>query len=403
MDVKTYTFYEPCPVLDIEAMQTWLEDMSMEGYLLKGCSGARHRFEFYKIEPLRTRYRLTPVSNKLEEWNLRPDEEFVSITEAYGWEHVCSNIRFHIFRAYDEEAREIHTDPAVQTQAIRQLGLRIIKTALVWLLLPLMYILIILTFGGTNNFWQNLIVERKGIQITMAYFVIFAAVKAMVELVRLSKLYKQLKQGYAPVNRKEWKKNASLHRAAFRAYPIVLVVLALLLIMGRMAYRDHAAYKDLPPLGTDLPFLSVGDMAQDSEIQSAERMEDVGYMRNWTHILSPVNYEWAEIVEVVGNDGTEGLVSIQLWYHETKYLWLADNLTQEYLAKAKQTGTEMAEKPETSADIAYFYYNEYGKPAAVLKYGNSVISVEFPRSDFDIPTLKFEYWIETLDNTLPRK
>ena len=403
MDVKTYTFYAPCPVLDIEAMQTWLEDMSIEGYLLKGCSGARHQFEFYKIEPLRTRYRLTPVSDKLEEWNLRPDEEFVSITEAYGWEHVCSNIRFHIFRAYDEDAREIHTDPAVQTQAIRQLGWRIIKMALVWLSLPLIYLLMLFALGGANNFWQNLIAERKGIQITMAYFVIFAAVKAMVELVRLSKLYKQLKQGYAPVNRKEWKKNASFHRAVFRAYPIVLVVLALLLIMGRMAYRDHAAYKDLPPLGTDLPFLSVSDMAQKSDIQSGERMEDVNYMRNWTHILSPVNYEWAEIVEVVGNDGTEGLVSIQLWYHETKYLWLADNLTQEYLAKAKQTGTEMAEKPETSADIAYFYYNEYGKPAAVLKYGNSVISVEFPRSDFDIPTLKFEYWIETLDNTLPRK
>ena len=155
-----------------------------------------------------------------------------------------------------------------------------------------------------------------------------------------------------------------------------------------------------PVVGTGLPFLSVADMAQDSDVLSAERMEDVNYMRNWSHVLSPVNYEWAEIVEVVGNDGTEGLVSIQLWYHETKYLWLADNLTQEYLAKAKQTGTEMAEKPETSADIAYFYYNEYGKPAAVLKYGNSVISVEFPRSDFDIPTLKFEYWIETLDNTL---
>ena len=162
MDEKTYTFYAPCPVLDIEAMQTWLEDMAMDGYLLKDCSKARHKFHFYKIEPLRTRYRLTPVSDKIEEWNLRPNEEFASITDAFGWEHVCSNIRFHIFRAYDEEAREIHTDPAVQTQAIRQLGLRIIKTALVWLLLPLMYILIILTFGGTNNFWQNLIVERKG-------------------------------------------------------------------------------------------------------------------------------------------------------------------------------------------------------------------------------------------------
>ena len=30
MEVKTYTFYAPCPVLDIEAMQTWLEDMSMD-------------------------------------------------------------------------------------------------------------------------------------------------------------------------------------------------------------------------------------------------------------------------------------------------------------------------------------------------------------------------------------
>lgn len=63
----------------------------------------------------------------------------------------------------------------------------------------------------------------------------------------------------------------------------------------------------------------------------------------------------------------------------------------------------MSGKPQTSADLEYFYYNEYGKPAAVLKYGNSVISVEFPRSDFDIPTLKFEYWIETLDNTLSPK
>ena len=35
MDVKTYAFYAPCPVLDIEAMQTWLEDMAMDGYLLK--------------------------------------------------------------------------------------------------------------------------------------------------------------------------------------------------------------------------------------------------------------------------------------------------------------------------------------------------------------------------------
>lgn len=403
MEVKTYTFYAPCPLLDIEAVQTWLEDMSMEGYLLKSCSRARHKFEFYKIEPLPTRYRLTPVSDKIEEWNLRPSEEFVSITDAYGWEHVCSNNRLHIFRAYDVEAREIHTDPLIQAQAIRQLGRRIIKTALIWLSMPLLYLLILFVFGGANNFWQTLILDRTGIEITLAYFVLFAMVKAMVELVHLCRLYKRVKQGYAPVNRKEWKRKAPVYRAAFRVYPIILCILALMVVMGRAAYRDNAAYKDLPLPGTDLPFLSVADMAQISEIQSAERIEDVNYMRNWSHVLSPVNYDWAEIVEVVDSDGTEGLVSIHVFYHEAKCAWLAENLTKEYLAKAKQDGTEMAEKPQTSADLAYFYNNEHEAPAAVLKYGNAVVSVEFPRSDIDAPTLKFEYWIEKIDNTLACK
>ena len=402
MDVKIYTFYAPCSLLDIEGMQTWLEDMSLEGYLLKGCSKARHKFEFYKIEPLRTRYRLTPVSDKIEEWNLRPNEEFVSITDAYGWEYVCSNYRLHIFRAYDEEACEIHTDPTVQAQAIRQLGWRIVKTALIWLSLPLIYWLILFVFGGPGNFWRNLIVDRTGLEITMAYLVLFAMVKATVELIPLCTLYKRAKRGYAPVNRKEWKKKAPAYRAAFRAYPIILVILALLVVMGRAAYRDHAAYQDLPAPGTDLPFLSVADMARNSDVQSAERL-DVNYMRNWSHVLSLVNYDWAEIVEVVDSNGDEGLVSMQVCYHEARFAWFAENLTREYLAMAKQAGTEMAEEPQTGADVAYFYYNEHGAPAAVLQYGNVVISVVFPRTDVDAPELQFAYWVEALDGALARK
>lgn len=403
MEVRTYTFSAPCPLLDIEAMQTWLEDMSLEGYLLKGCSKVRHTFEFYKIEPLQTRYRLTPVSDKIEEWNLRPNEEFVSITDAFGWEHVCSNYRLHIFRSYDEDAREIHTDPSVQAQAIRQLSWRIIKTTLTWLVIPLVYFFIIYAFGGANYFWQSVLINSSGSQIIMAYFAMFAMVKSIIELVRIYPLYKRLKHGYAPVNRKEWKTKASVHRAAFRAYPVILIVLAILVVMGRSAYRHSVDFKDLPVVGTGLPFLSVADMAQDSDVLSAERMEDVNYMRNWSHVLSPINYDWAEIVEVVDKDGTEGLVSIHIFYHEPRFDWLAESLAQEYLAKAKTLGTEMPGKCETSADLAYFYYNEYGNPAAVLRYGNCVISVDFPRTDIDVPTLKFEHWIEVVDNTLSRK
>lgn len=306
-------------------------------------------------------------------------------------EYVCSNHRLHIFRTFVADAREIHTDLSVQAQAIRQLGRRVIKTALIWLVISLVYFLIIYTFGGANYFWQSVLINSSGSQIVIVYFVLAALVKSIIELARLYPLYKRMKQGYAPVNRKEWRKKAHVHRAAFRVYPIILIVLATMVILAQSAYRDNVDYQDLPGIGTDLPFLTVADMAQGSDIQSAERMEDVNYMRNWSHILSPVNYDWAEIVEVVSADSTEGLVSLQLSYHEVRFGWLAESLSKEYLAKAKQTGKEMTEKPQVNADLSYFYYNEYGKPAAVLKYGDIVISVDFPRTDIDIPTLKFEH------------
>lgn len=400
MSAKTYTFYAPCPTLDIEAMQTWLEDMSLKGYLLKNCSKVRHKFEFYRIEPLPTRYRLTPVSDKIEEWNLRPDEEFVSISEAYGWEHVCSNHRLHIFRTFDDEAREIHTDPMIQAQAVRKLGRQMVKTTLVWLSMPLLYCLILLVFGF-GSFWQSLILDSQGAQISVTYFVLVASVIALIELLQLGKLHRQLKLGQALLNRKEWSKKAPAYRRFFKAYPIILVILAFMVIMTRAAYRDNARYRDLPPVGTELPFLSVADMAEDSNIPSAQRMEDVNFMRNWSHVLSPVNYKWAEIVEVVDEDGTEGLVSIQLSYHEVRFGWLADRLSDEYLAKAQRSGTEMIPL-QTDADLAYFYHNEYGDPSAVLQYGNTVVCVEFPRLDSDDPALTFEYWIRALDNAHSR-
>lgn len=361
--MKTYMFYAPCPVLDLEAMQTWLEDMSTEGYLLKSCSKTRHKFEFYKIEPLHTRYRLTPVSDIMETWNCKPNEKFLSIVNGLGWEYVCSNDRVHIVRSYNEEAREIDTDPMIRLQAIRRLGRRFVRTALIWAAIPLLYLLMILTFGGTDSFWQSLLLDSMGIQIILAYFTLFAMVKSVIELICLYPVYRKMKCGCILTQRKEWKYKASVYRTIFRTYPIFLIFLTFVVLLSRAAYRDHVAYQDLFDSGAKLPFLSVADMAEISDIQSAERLADVSNMRNWSHILSPVNYNWVEIVEMIDDDGQEGLVSLDLWYHEARFSWLADDLAQEYLEKARRTGTEITEKTQTCADIAYFYYNAYGRPS----------------------------------------
>ena len=396
MDTNTYTFYAPCSSLDIEAMQTWLEDMALDGYLLKKCSRATHRYQFYKIEPLKIRYRLTPVSDSMEEWNMRPDEEHSTLAEAFGWEYVCSNNYFHIYRTYDEEAREIHTDPAVQAESIRQLGRRILTTAAIWWSLPLIYIFLLLAFGSPYAFWRSLIVDRAGAQFMMVVLIVLALIRASAIIIRLHAIKKKLKQGFVPIHRKEWKPKAKLYRIWCRVRPVVIVLMATILFMGRGAIAVKTDYQDNPDRTAERPFMTVTNMVADTDGASIKTVE-LSWMRNWAHVLSPVNYEWVEILTVADKDGAEGMVSIDLNYHETGSQFLSDRLTREYISYGEGFGTAMESAPEIKANMAYFYYNEYDNPCAVMQYGKTVVMVEFPRTDLDIPTLKFEYWIETMD------
>ena len=399
MNTNTYTFYSPCSSLDIEAMQTWLEDMAMDGYLLKKCSRATHKYQFYKIEPLKVRYRLTPVSSSMEEWNMQPDEEHSTLAEAFGWEYVCSENYFHIYRTYDEDAREIHTDPAVQAESIRQLGRRILKTAAVWWSLPFIYVFLLLTFGSPYAFWRSLIIDRVGAQFMMTLLVVLALIRASTIIIRLQAVKKKLKHGFVPIHRKEWKPKAGLYRIWCRLRPVVIVLLALFIFLGRSANAAKTNYQDNPDRTVERPFMTVTEMVKDTDDASIAEVE-LNWMRNWPHVLSPVNYEWVEILTVADKDGEEGMVSMQLNYHETGSKFLSDRLTQEYISYGEDFGTVMGNAPETKADKAYFYFNEYGNPCAVMQYDKTVVQVEFPRTDLESPTLKFEYWIDTMDNRL---
>lgn len=78
----------PCSYMDIEKFQSWLADMSEQGYLLAKAGKVRNTFQFHRISPLKIRYRLTPVSNNLEDWNQRPDTDKQTLAEAFGWDYV---------------------------------------------------------------------------------------------------------------------------------------------------------------------------------------------------------------------------------------------------------------------------------------------------------------------------
>ena len=133
----------PCSYLEIEKFQSWLEDLSMQGYLLSRRAGTRHNYLFHRISPLATRYRLTPVSDNLEDWNERPDTEKQTLSEAFGWEYVCTVDGFHIYRSYSDEDRELNSDPEVLAESLRLLKRKALFSALAVVIAPAVFLLLL--------------------------------------------------------------------------------------------------------------------------------------------------------------------------------------------------------------------------------------------------------------------
>lgn len=382
----------PCSYLDMEKFQSWLEDLSTLGYLLSKPGGMRHTYLFHRISPLKTRYRLTPVSDSFEDWNERPDAEKQSLSEAFGWEYVCTVGGFHIYRSYNDADRELNSDPQVLAESLRLLRNKALRSALAVLLSPLLYWLVITVLVGPGHFWQFMI--RKGLMlyISFALLFLFTSSRGIHHSVKLGKLYSLLNARKLPVHYKDWKKGKTKFHisTAFTYWIGVLLILSTALF--RVSSQDALRFQDHPNESGILPFVTVLELAELSNSESAERLE-AGGMVSWAQPLSRVNYAWTEIVDVVSKDGTEGRFSMELSYHEINSDWLADRLTNEFMNEAESTGTPRKNDVDFNVDLAYFYTDHRGCPAAVIRYDNTVIQICFVRTDFEDANLNLDAWL----------
>ena len=91
-EVKYAWRFPPCPGYDVEATESWLQEMAAQGLILSTegfCAGLGC---FERGEPRRLRYRLEAAPKKpLDEDG--PDEEARSLSEAYGWQYVARRYR----------------------------------------------------------------------------------------------------------------------------------------------------------------------------------------------------------------------------------------------------------------------------------------------------------------------
>lgn len=381
----------PCSYLDVEKFQSWLEDLSTKGYLLSNRAYTRHTYLFHRISPLKTRYRLTPVSDNLEDWNERPDTEKQTLSEAFGWEYVCTVGGFHIYRTYSDEVRELHSDPDVLAESLRLLKRKALFSSLAVVIAPALFLLLLAFLVGPGNIWRYLI--RDGIMLfagcgLLYLFITFKGIDRLIKLIRLSRLLKARK---LPIHYRDWKKGEKRFHFNMRVTYAIGFTLIFFVSMFRLSDQPRRS-QPFPADSSSLPFVTLLDLAEMSDFQTAERL-DVGWMIPWSQPFAPRNYEWFEAVDVVTQDGTEGRFCLELYYHELNSAWLADRLTQECVNEAQSSGTIVDASSPAGVDLAYFFKDERGCPTAVLRRGNTIITVGFTRMDLDDPYLNLDTWI----------
>lgn len=120
MGAKQIRRIPPCPSYHVEAMESWLESMARDGYFLSNDGFSLGIATFDVGTPRKVRYRLQAVPKRglLDDMTDRPNEEALEISEALGWRYVASQGRFQVYYCADPDARELNTDPEMQSLSI---------------------------------------------------------------------------------------------------------------------------------------------------------------------------------------------------------------------------------------------------------------------------------------------
>lgn len=111
--------YKLTPVsdYDIQGTESWLQDMALQGLYLK-----KYRPLFCTFTPgpaRKTRYRIEPCRRAVDD---DLPSAMLDLYEEYGWECVGDiNREMLIFSTQDENAPELHTDPAIQGERWKKL------------------------------------------------------------------------------------------------------------------------------------------------------------------------------------------------------------------------------------------------------------------------------------------
>ncbi|WP_079526985.1 DUF2812 domain-containing protein [Solibacillus isronensis] len=277
--------------------ENWFSDMSLQGlHLHKMGTNLAH---FKKGEPKRIEYRIEVTDRKLITY------EQIDLYEENGWKYVTSYQWFHVFSSPTEEnAPEIHTDPAEQAFTLQRLSKKLVFNLVCFslgiaLILGMLMAMWFLDGTPVLRLVEGYVVQQSILTLVYIHYVFYA----IRTILAIKELKESLKEGKAINHHAPWKKSLRKNSA------ISVVLIGIILLSGLLPFyqlKKMDSYT-LPTNDENLPFVRLADIEQNPQLTRDKSYRDEvdwanRYTTNWS-IFAPVQFETDE----------NGIIKDEMW------------------------------------------------------------------------------------------
>lgn len=385
----------PCHRYDIEGIQTWLEDMAKDGWILEEGGYGLGTFTFRRGNPTRCRYRLEVLFEGKRSYDDRL--AYLELIKDCGWSHVTQFQGFDIFCTEDTNARELSTDPQIQASTLKKLKQERISR-LFFLVLHILLLTINRRLGWFFLF-RNAVTFGPLVTGLMVFFIVLCIFIPIADLIQIHKLEKQLKSGELLNHRKEWRPRA-LWNCFCDVFPVVLCVVVVICWLGALLMASDQ--KDLAKYPLDPPFVTVEDLADGNYQLQDPPLSGNNHYVFWSNSMAAVNYEWREYASF-STDDTKNTGFLIVEYHETVSEWFARGLADDYYLyeTARDRDSQDLEVPDYGLDEVRVF-GSYGSYDILIRHGSTVIYASYSQwNDSTVPD--WQIWLEAMAQMLLSK
>ena len=332
----------PCPLSDIEGLESWLGDMAAQGLVPVTIGQNFARFRCSQPKAVRYRLNAKPAPETfLESSPGTPDGEERALAQEYGWYYVTAVGDFFLYACEDRDAPELNTDPQVQALSLRYAKRQVFAPAGL-----LAYWLVTFWVRYAMGVWHTPVIDFVELGwLSFCYLGLLAA--ALVSVVHntalLYRFSARLTRGAEPERHKNWRKGAGRYLVGRVLAALLFVLTIVWTFAGSAMEKSRHGSIPLEDYTAPLPFATLDDYAGQPTALDADAAPAASFVLVQRLPLAPTFIKY----EAHGQAGANGLRgALYVEYYEC----ITPQLAQTMYREGKTNG--LHNFPETAADAA---------------------------------------------------